>query len=56
MKKITVFCFILVSLFGCSQVGINTPNPLASLDVTSKNPTGNSSNIDELLIHYVEGN
>ncbi|SEW02155.1 hypothetical protein SAMN05421841_0667 [Chryseobacterium wanjuense] len=54
MKKITIFCFMLVSLLVYSQVGINTTNPAASLDITAKNPTGNTSNIDGIIVPRVD--
>ncbi|MEG0926365.1 hypothetical protein [Chryseobacterium sp.] len=37
-----------------AQVGINTPSPAATLDVTAKNATGTSSAVDGLLVARVD--
>lgn len=41
-----------VLIFG--QVGIHTPTPNATLDITAKNPKGTSINVDGLLIPRVD--
>ncbi|MGK6341165.1 hypothetical protein ACMGDK_02935 [Chryseobacterium sp. DT-3] len=37
-----------------SQVGINTPTPAATLDVTAKNSTGTASAVEDLLVPRVD--
>lgn len=37
-----------------AQVGINTPTPQSTLDVTSKDPTGTATSVDGLLIPRVD--
>lgn len=37
-----------------AQVGINTPNPTATLDITAKNATGTSTAVDGLLVARVD--
>lgn len=45
---------IAFSSLAFSQVGINTPSPASTLDVTAKNSTGNSTNVDGLLVPRVD--
>ncbi|MFP3681347.1 hypothetical protein SB725_30135, partial [Pseudomonas sp. SIMBA_041] len=49
---------ITASLFlyanGYSQVGINTMTPTSTLDVTAKNATGTTTNVDGLLTPRVD--
>lgn len=55
MKDKILLCLFLVtgfSLYG--QVGIHTPNPAATLDVTAKKAIGSSSDPDGLLIPRVD--
>lgn len=49
MKKVTVFCFMLVSLFGYSQVGIHTSNPQAifHVDGAKDNPATGVPNVTQ---------
>ncbi|SHK76210.1 tail fiber domain-containing protein [Chryseobacterium polytrichastri] len=57
MKKFSLSIIIALSAF-CSktnaQVGVNTVVPAASLDVTAKNTTGTTSNVDGLLVPRVD--
>ena len=55
MKKNTIILFsLLSSVFAFSQVGINTSDPKATLDITAKEATGISRNVDGLLIPRVD--
>lgn len=57
MKKFRIYS--LLTLFSASitvyaQVGINTPTPASTLDVTAKNSTGTTTNADGILIPRVD--
>ncbi|WP_048509139.1 hypothetical protein [Chryseobacterium sp. FH2] len=55
MKKNTIILFTLLSsIFAFSQVGINTPDPKATFDITAKEATGTSRNVEGLLIPRVD--
>ena len=56
MKKNLLLAGLLTtfSLVAKSQVGINTPNPAATLDVTAKNSTGTATSAEGLLIPRVD--
>lgn len=57
MKKLTLSIVIALSAFFAkanAQVGINTTLPAASLDITAKNATGTTSNVDGLLVPRVD--
>ncbi|WP_415325842.1 hypothetical protein [Chryseobacterium sp. MMS23-Vi53] len=54
MKKILFLYALTYSTIAFSQVGFNTPTPEATLDITAKNSTGNSVNVDGLLIPRVD--
>lgn len=56
MKKKLFLAGLLTtfSLVAKSQVGINTPTPAATLDVTAKNSTGTTTAVDGLLIPRVD--
>lgn len=57
MKKLTFSIIIALSAFygtTKAQVGVNTSSPNASLDITAKNATGNSPNVDGVLIPRVD--
>lgn len=55
MKKNAIILFALfISSIAYSQVGVNTPNPKATFDITAKNTTGTDSNVDGLLIPRVD--
>lgn len=55
MKKKN-FTLVLLAFSGLTfaQVGINTSNPTATLDITAKDPTGTSNAVDGLLITRVD--
>jgi len=62
MKKILTLSVIMVTHFAYSQVGINTPDPRATLDIQSKGSTSvtkamriNNSNNKEMLTVTDEG-
>ena len=56
MKKqllsLGISLFISASVYG--QVGVNTPSPNATFDITAKNSTGTSTNKDGLLIPRID--
>jgi len=54
MKKILFPLTLCASFTAFSQVGINTPSPNATLDITAKNSTGISNNVDGLLVPRVD--
>lgn len=37
-----------------AQVGVNTPNPTSTMDITAKNATGATTNVDGLLVPRVD--
>ncbi|WP_291872713.1 hypothetical protein [Chryseobacterium sp.] len=49
---------IILSIFGCSliiaQMGLNNNNPLTTLDITAKNATGTSTDVDGILVPRVD--
>jgi hypothetical protein len=49
MKKNLLLGIFLSPLFCYAQIGINNPAPASTLDVTAKNATGTTSNVDGLL-------
>lgn len=53
MKKFT-FMFLLVGLYGYSQVGVGTSAPDSTLDIVAANPTGASTTVDGILIPRVD--
>ncbi|CAI8930336.1 hypothetical protein [Chryseobacterium sp. IT-36CA2] len=53
MKKTLFLPALLAPVVMFSQVGIYTPSPGASLDITAKNTTGTSSKVEGLLIPRV---
>ncbi|HCM35408.1 MULTISPECIES: hypothetical protein [Chryseobacterium] len=53
-KSLLPVAIILLGNIMFGQVGINTVSPKSSLDITAKNPIGNSSNIDGILIPRVD--
>lgn len=53
-KNVIILSTMMISSFVFSQVGINTANPTTTLDVTAKNPTGTTTNIDGLLVPRVD--
>lgn len=50
MKKHLFNIFFLYSIFSFSQVGINTTSPNATLEINAKNPTGNTTSADGIII------
>ncbi|UCA61409.1 MULTISPECIES: hypothetical protein [Chryseobacterium] len=54
MKKNLLLGIFLSPLFCYAQIGINNPAPASTLDVTAKNATGTTSNVDGLLIPRVD--
>ncbi|MCS3868664.1 hypothetical protein J3D55_001580 [Chryseobacterium ginsenosidimutans] len=53
MKNLLLLA-VLFSTAAHSQVGVNTANPQTSLDVVAKNATGNSTNVDGILLPRVD--
>lgn len=53
-KNTILFSMLLASGFGYSQVGIQTPDPKVTLDITAKNPTGSFTNAEGLLLPRVD--
>ncbi|WP_054510723.1 tail fiber domain-containing protein [Chryseobacterium sp. ERMR1:04] len=54
MKKVILSSLLLLGAYSYAQVGINTSTPQSTLDVTAKNTTGNTTNVDGLLIPRVD--
>jgi len=57
MKKLVLSIVLAVSAYSINinaQVGVGTVNPSSTLDVTAKNETGTSQNVDGLLIPRVD--
>ncbi|MGN7756743.1 hypothetical protein ACTJIV_04650 [Chryseobacterium sp. 22532] len=54
MKKYLLSGAFLLPLFYYAQVGINTPNPASTLDITAKNATGTTAEVDGLLVPRVD--
>ncbi|MFP3593250.1 hypothetical protein [Chryseobacterium sp. SIMBA_038] len=54
MKKNVIFLALLTSSFAFGQVGFNTPDPQATVDIVAKNATGKSTNVDGLLVPRVD--
>ena len=52
-KNVILLGAMMFSSFALAQIGINTPNPASTLDVTAKNATGTSTNVDGLLVPRV---
>ena len=52
MKNFT-FIVLFFSFVNFAQVGVNTPNPGATLDITATNPTGITTNVDGFIIPRV---
>jgi hypothetical protein len=53
-KNVLIISAMIFSSLAFSQVGINTPNPSSTLDITAKNEAGTSANVDGLLIPRVD--
>lgn len=57
MKKVRFYSLLAllpISTITYAQVGINTPTPTSTLDVTAKNATGTTTNVDGLLVPRVD--
>lgn len=55
MKTIIVFLLMVGSIpFLQAQIGIHTENPQSTFEIKAKNPTGNSSIVDGILIPKVD--
>ncbi|MBB6371150.1 hypothetical protein [Chryseobacterium shigense] len=54
MKKTLFLPALFASIAAFSQIGINTSSPAATLDITAKNATGTSANVDGLLVPRVD--
>jgi hypothetical protein len=54
MKKNLIWVAAILSLSLQAQVGINISQPAATLDITAKNETGNSNNVDGILIPRID--
>ncbi|PKF72283.1 hypothetical protein [Chryseobacterium sp. PMSZPI] len=53
-KNVILLTAVMLSGFAFSQVGVNTPSPKASLDITAKNPKGTTTSPEGLLIPRVD--
>jgi hypothetical protein len=53
MKKI-LLSIALVPLAYSAQIGINTPTPSSTLDITAKDPTGTATTVDGVVIPRVD--
>ncbi len=53
MKKI-LLSLALVPLAYSAQIGINTPTPASTLDITAKDPTGTATTVDGVVIPRVD--
>ncbi|ANF51884.1 hypothetical protein A0O34_15810 [Chryseobacterium glaciei] len=57
MKRIVlpfIVAFSILSIKSNAQVGVNTSAPASTLDVTAKNATGSTNNVDGLLVPRVD--
>lgn len=53
-KILSITAALFLYANGYSQVGINTMNPTSTLDVTAKNATGTTTNVDGFLVPRVD--
>ncbi|WP_415328785.1 tail fiber domain-containing protein [Chryseobacterium sp. MMS23-Vi53] len=53
-KNILLLSMITFSGLAIAQVGINTPNPKSTFDITAKNPTGTARTAEGLLVPRVD--
>ncbi|SEW01333.1 hypothetical protein SAMN05421841_0619 [Chryseobacterium wanjuense] len=53
-KALSAAILLTAASFFNAQVGINTPTPSSTLDITAKNSTGTSKNVDGLLVPRVD--
>lgn len=54
MKRNVLLLLALFPLFAAAQVGVNTADPAATLDVVAKNATGTTTNVDGLTVPKVD--
>lgn len=54
MKKNLLLGICILPIFLTAQTGINTSNPVSTLDIMAKAPTGTTDNVDGLLIPRVD--
>lgn len=54
MKKVILSSLFLLGIHSYAQVGINNTSPTSTLDVTAKNATGSTTNVDGLLVPRVD--
>ncbi|MDP9960531.1 hypothetical protein [Chryseobacterium lathyri] len=54
MKKYLLPGVFLFPFFSYAQVGINTPTPASTFDITAKNATGTTTDVDGLLVPRVD--
>ncbi len=54
MKKKLLVGSMLINILAHSQVGINNSSPASTLDVSAKNMTGKTTNVDGILIPRVD--
>lgn len=54
MKNLIISTIVMMPALHIAQVGINTASPTATLDVISKNTTGNSTNVDGFIAPRVD--
>lgn len=52
--QLSILCLAAGISFAIAQTGINNNTPLSTLDITAKNPTGTTTNVDGLLIPRVD--
>ncbi|MET3538752.1 chitin binding peritrophin-A domain-containing protein [Chryseobacterium limigenitum] len=53
-KNILLLSAIAISGLSIAQVGVNTPNPKSTFDITAKNPTGTARTAEGLLVPRVD--
>ncbi|GAA4152963.1 hypothetical protein GCM10022217_08190 [Chryseobacterium ginsenosidimutans] len=54
MRKLFLLAFVSFSAQIFAQVGVNTPTPAATLDITAKEPTGTFNTVDGVLVPRVD--
>lgn len=54
MKKVLLASLFVLGTYSYAQVGVNTTTPASTLDVTAKNATGTTTNVDGLLAPRVD--
>lgn len=52
--QLSILCLLAGISAAIAQTGINNNTPLSTLDITAKNPTGTTTNVDGLLIPRVD--